>query len=478
MLELQELVTILQRYPSLTVHLTLEALSKFIHLIRLLKPYLLTIKSPAFQVSAEESPEHLPRNVHDFLKLSMDLDDEVTKLAWLAVSPVAWIVETDIETLRHSGQQYIQLFIDHGLARGIAFYHFAPPTVLCYECSKWRSIGGSSERELKESMTFPITVFTQDFGPVPGLQTSMSSAMNCARIYNESLAGHQFSPTLPITYFKSLELDTEDVWNGLFLYWLLVDCQENGLRLELDHGASSQAQRLERPLHARNLRMSGPGQEEWNHACDDCCWIDNTDQQNLRVLRSVVVDGTDLQRITCEVHDCTNTLGSLRDFFCPEHQYLSVYCVVDSCKALAGDGFKTCADKDHRKMEEDKNLQNKAMFRLKRRLMRLQNLRPELNIADVLGDDDDDDELCNGKPESGNRPRRARFSHRLTHNEELCVASCGIILGRATFYGSEAPNGVRVCTLLLEDPPCLSRLLDIPHALVSHSNVSSSRNLA
>jgi hypothetical protein len=27
------------------------------------------------------------------------------------------------------------------------------------------------------------------------------------------------------------------------------------------------------------------------------------------------------------------------------------------------------------------------------------------------------------------------------------VASCGIILGRTTFYGSEAPSAVRVCLL-------------------------------
>jgi hypothetical protein len=41
------------------------------------------------------------------------------------------------------------------------------------------------------------------------------------------------------------------------------------------------------------------------------------------------------------------------------------------------------------------------------------------------------------------------FGRRRTHNEELCVASCGVILGRATCYGSEAPNGVRVCLTIL-----------------------------
>jgi hypothetical protein len=51
---------------------------------------------------------------------------------------------------------------------------------------------------------------------------------------------------------------------------------------------------------------------------------------------------------------------------------------------------------------------------------------------------------CNQKPKEGLRKVFTRFGRRCTHNEELCVASCGIILGCATFYGAEGPNSVRV----------------------------------
>jgi hypothetical protein len=54
-------------------------------------------------------------------------------------------------------------------------------------------------------------------------------------------------------------------------------------------------------------------------------------------------------------------------------------------------------------------------------------------------------DICDGKPDTGNRTVKARFGRTRTHNEQLCVGSCGVILGRATFYGFEAPNGVRVC---------------------------------
>jgi hypothetical protein len=52
--------------------------------------------------------------------------------------------------------------------------------------------------------------------------------------------------------------------------------------------------------------------------------------------------------------------------------------------------------------------------------------------------------VCNGKPVTGDKLSCAQFGHKRTHNEELCVASCSVILGRATFYGSEASNGVQV----------------------------------
>jgi len=72
---------------------------------------------------------------------------------------------------------------------------------------------------------------------------------------------------------NNLELDVEDVWNGFFLHSLLLNHLEQSTVLELDHNAPSQSRRLRPALEARNLQMVGPGQEEWNHACDLCCWI-------------------------------------------------------------------------------------------------------------------------------------------------------------------------------------------------------------
>lgn len=103
-----------------------------------------------------------------------------------------------------------------------------------------------------------------------------TSATNCARIYNDGLANNTLTPLLPAAYSKSLVMDVEDVWNALFYHWLLIDCLEHDEILQVEHDAPSQAERLRPALRARNRRMVGPGQDEWNHACDLCCWVDET----------------------------------------------------------------------------------------------------------------------------------------------------------------------------------------------------------
>ncbi|KIJ56085.1 hypothetical protein M422DRAFT_239292 [Sphaerobolus stellatus SS14] len=52
-------------------------------------------------------------------------------------------------------------------------------------------------------------------------------------------------------------------------------------------------------------------------------------------------------------------------------------------------------------------------------------------------------DICAGKPSTGNSKVKARSGRHRTHNEQLCVATCGVILGWAMFFGSEALNGVK-----------------------------------
>jgi hypothetical protein len=177
----------------------------------------------------------------------------------------------------------------------------------------------------------------------------------------------------------------------------------------------------------------------------------------LAFMWSTVTDGITIGHPTCGVHDCDIPLESQKHRFCPKHKSETNICVVTSCSSAVDKGHRTCSIPEHRKLEEYNAVHNKAMFQLKHRLARLKTSQPteaipdtaaqSLNAVTTLDDEEiliDQDGICDGKPDKGNKAVRARFGRRRTHNEELCVMSCGVIIGRATFYGSEAPNGVRV----------------------------------
>lgn len=48
-------------------------------------------------------------------------------------------------------------------------------------------------------------------------------------------------------------------------------------------------------------------------------------------------------------------------------------------------------------------------------------------------------------PRGGCKHIRVQFGRRRTHNEQLIVTPCGLIIARTTFFGSEAVSSVRVC---------------------------------
>lgn len=126
------------------------------------------------------------------------------------------------------------------------------------------------------------------------------------------------------------------------------------------------------------------------------------------------------------------------------------------CARRADANHTTCSDPEHRKLEIRGVEAHTAMFQLRKRLERLKIYHPDGEEDGESGVDDGSKGLSTGevteitsddhpdKPDGGNTKLRARFGRRRTHNEQLCVSTCGIIFGRMTMYGSEGVNGVRV----------------------------------
>ncbi|KAJ7078210.1 hypothetical protein C8R44DRAFT_896024 [Mycena epipterygia] len=429
---------------------------KYIELIGLLKPTpALAYIQPSHQPAAP--PLTLPANVHEFLKASFDnVPDETAKLAWETFRDLAWSFKPMSEEQTANRIKHVKPFLTHGLEHNIGVYSVSPPTRVCLDPACRQPLFGNPsvlrDRELVEPKAYRITLLTLELGAMPGYATSCychnchtryypnyyvhdkatmrtyyvqdnipefihsaehfytsadlcelfanmmatawcTSGTNCARIYNTSISKTSLEPFLP-TIWPSLQMD-------------VVDREDF---LELAHDAPSQAERLRPALEARNIRMAGTGQDEWNHICDLCCYIYKEDGDYF-YLRSTVTDGLTMGHYCCSVFNFPTPTDSRSSLRLPASQL--------ETDATGADLLPAAFD-----IEDP---------------WELNTVRPDLP-------DNDDEELeysCDGKSTKGNRVLRARFGRKQTHNEQLCCFSCGVIAGRATFFGSEAPNGVR-----------------------------------
>ena len=155
------------------------------------------------------------------------------------------------------------------------------------------------------------------------------------------------------------------------------------------------------------------------------------------------------------------------------HRDLSNICAIKECSAPALEGKRTCIDPSHQEVERIYILRGESRVQLQEKLKRQRVSHPNDGIAaevhiDELIDDEEEEEfevdyteqdpnLVHGvnegildlrgvSPESplptmtstSKKRISAQFGRKRTHNEQILVAPCGIILARETFFGAEA----------------------------------------
>lgn len=185
------------------------------------------------------------------------------------------------------------------------------------------------------------------------------------------------------------------------------------------------------------------------------------------------MDGVTVGHPRCNVEHCTNELRSSRDRFCALHWGQRDLCAIRECGLQSSLGFWTCAHTKHRSVELRRREQGKAIFRLKARLAKASGTtepREPLSEVEYVDETMEDSELGHDclsalDPISGNsatepqqshvhdtqtvgrQKTRTSLSQRWTHNEQLIVQCCGVILSRATFFEAESPSNAVVSRL-------------------------------
>jgi hypothetical protein len=154
--------------------------------------------------------------------------------------------------------------------------------------------------------------------------------------------------------------------------------------------------------------------------------------------------------------------------YCDKHQEeFGHKCAVKTCKDSSPAGFRTC--EAHRSIEIGHFAKAKGMFQLRDRLSRQRQRGVQLNVDSKLAgidqghcqgyvngldgsDVDDDDEVEVEMSASGGTKGgevKAVFGRLRTNKEVVAEMSCGVMIGRGTFYASEAPAGVVVSVPLI-----------------------------
>lgn len=157
------------------------------------------------------------------------------------------------------------------------------------------------------------------------------------------------------------------------------------------------------------------------------------------MISAAVTDGVTVGHPCCSQHECKVPLRKTTDEYCPAHDHMRSNCCVTNCSKKRDSGFKTCAIPTHRKEET---------YRTDLAKNKKKRLRPNQGreADEYEADDNEGTDLETDRFEKGRRREKVKgvFSRKWTHNEQLMVRPCGMVIGRATFYSSESMTAVRV----------------------------------
>ena len=161
-------------------------------------------------------------------------------------------------------------------------------------------------------------------------------------------------------------------------------------------------------------------------------------------IQAAVCDGNTIGHPCCAVHDCKVPLETNRCRYCPLHVEREKQCEVEDCLADREEGYSTCSNAEHRRLESAYFRPMPALFQLRKKLNKAGIRVPDDTVSPQECNDLAESVDCGGKPEEGNRQQKTNFARHRTHNEQLIMRPCGVILSRATFFGSEAVSAVNV----------------------------------
>ncbi|KNE94327.1 hypothetical protein PSTG_12352 [Puccinia striiformis f. sp. tritici PST-78] len=223
--------------------------------------------------------------------------------------------------------------------------------------------------------------------------------------------------------------------------------------------------------------IAAEGTAHKNHSCGLCtCITYSEDNGSHSVVRAVVTDGLTIGHWRCSASasqlemlakefshpapdgPCWRTLYTVRNQYCSFHQpFLEGICQAQPCTQPALENQKTCGLQSHLDAAKTFATRVNSNFQLHSMLNRPGshlNLDLSVHLEDESGEVEDweslqqadeldraEESIRSGEERPSKKPTLARAR---THNDQLAVAPCGVILARQTMFNSESPSAVKV----------------------------------
>ncbi|KDQ10250.1 hypothetical protein BOTBODRAFT_178283 [Botryobasidium botryosum FD-172 SS1] len=439
---------------------------------------------------ADAAAGYLPRSVNNFLSNALGKGLQTISYLWNTLGPSVPALDG---ALRASKEE-IALLHTYGWDQGLSYRDFYSPYTVCPDraCPRFGQplavplkykatlftlregalpvfcnsliCQGCSTRyyhsyKVQKKAEIPTRVYYDNAAAPEVFQVTMHHFMESAllelfvnqmvfmwRVFGLKLCSdtderdpNDFSTWTPSGWPSTLRLSPELVSDGFFLYSLLLHHAEKGTSLTLpeyisgsDELGTTQRARLDIALAARNAATAGTGQEHWGHACTICCKSFENLEGNMVKMHAAVSDGTALRRFCCAVPNCRNPLSSQRQHWCPEHMDTLVdLCVINGCTSRREPSHQTCGATAHRAAEDAHSARQQAFFQLSAQAKAVEKGEYYYNKGDA------------DTPKTEGHQVKGQFTRNRTHNEQIIIRPCGIIVSRETFYHSESLPAVR-----------------------------------
>ena len=181
----------------------------------------------------------------------------------------------------------------------------------------------------------------------------------------------------------------------------------------------------------------------------------------------VVTNGICIGHPCCGSHNCRVLLKNNHDHFCLIHTDLEHVCLIVGCGLPVVPGWLTCADPLHQHIKAHHQDKGQFRFQLRDRLQHACDIHPSSHSANsrslsqlaILDNDKEEfkinptGHIVDTAPDTATQPAvtdkklHAKFTWLQTHNEQLAVTPCGMILGCNTMFDAEGVANVAVCDI-------------------------------